>query len=107
MDNGLVIYRQAICAICQTEQEVADQVRRTVIHEVAHHFGIDDRRLRELGWLHPRPPPQSATGACAREPPLDVSEALRCGAGPSGSATRVSPVPPDDVGVAAHGDWSV
>ena len=50
MDNGLVIYRQAICAICQTEQEVADQVRRTVIHEVAHHFGIDDARLRELGW---------------------------------------------------------
>ena len=30
--------------------EVADQVRRTVIHEVAHHFGIDDDRLRELGW---------------------------------------------------------
>jgi predicted Zn-dependent protease with MMP-like domain len=35
---------------CRSEQEVADQVRRTVIHEVAHHFGIDDDRLRELGW---------------------------------------------------------
>jgi predicted Zn-dependent protease with MMP-like domain len=44
------IYRQAICAICRTEQEVAEQVRRTVIHEVAHHFGIDDNRLSELGW---------------------------------------------------------
>ena len=43
-------YRQAICAICRTEPEVAEQVRRTVIHEVAHHFGIDDDRLRELGW---------------------------------------------------------
>ena len=32
------------------EEEVADQVRRTVVHEVAHHFGIDDDRLTELGW---------------------------------------------------------
>jgi predicted Zn-dependent protease with MMP-like domain len=44
------IDRLAICAICRTEDEVADQVRRTVIHEVAHHFGIGDARLRELGW---------------------------------------------------------
>ncbi len=48
--DRITIYRQAICAICRTEQEVADQVRRTVIHEIAHHFGIDDHRLRELGW---------------------------------------------------------
>ena len=46
----ITIYRQAICATCRSEQEVADQVRRTVIHEIAHHFGIDDHRLRELGW---------------------------------------------------------
>jgi predicted Zn-dependent protease with MMP-like domain len=50
LPDRITIYRQAICAICQTEQEVAEQVRRTVIHEVAHHFGIDDARLRELGW---------------------------------------------------------
>jgi predicted Zn-dependent protease with MMP-like domain len=50
LPDRITIYRQAICAICQTEQEVADQVRRTVIHEVGHYFGIDDRRLRELGW---------------------------------------------------------
>jgi len=50
LPDRITIYRQAICAICDTEQEVADQVRRTVIHEVAHHFGIDDRRLSELGW---------------------------------------------------------
>jgi zinicin-like metallopeptidase len=36
--------------ICRTGQEAADQVRRTVIHEIAHHFGIDDERLTELGW---------------------------------------------------------
>jgi predicted Zn-dependent protease with MMP-like domain len=31
-------------------RNVAEQVRRTVIHEIAHHFGIDDHRLHELGW---------------------------------------------------------
>ena len=50
LPDHITIYRQAICAVSRSEQEVADQVRRTVIHEVAHHFGIDDRRLRELGW---------------------------------------------------------
>ena len=37
-------------AICRTEQEVADQVRRTVVHEIARHFGIDDDRLAGPGW---------------------------------------------------------
>jgi len=50
LPDRITIYRQAICAICRTEDEVAEQVRRTVIHEIAHHFGIDDARLRELGW---------------------------------------------------------
>jgi predicted Zn-dependent protease with MMP-like domain len=36
--------------VIEVEQEVAAQVRRTVIHEIAHHFGIDDHRLGELGW---------------------------------------------------------
>jgi predicted Zn-dependent protease with MMP-like domain len=50
LPDRIIIYRLAICAICRTEDEVADQVRRTVVHEVGHHFGIDDERLRELGW---------------------------------------------------------
>jgi predicted Zn-dependent protease with MMP-like domain len=50
MPDRITIYRQAISAICRTEQEVADQVRQTVIHEIGHHFGIDDKRLSELGW---------------------------------------------------------
>jgi predicted Zn-dependent protease with MMP-like domain len=50
LPDRITIYRLAICAICRTEDEVADQVRRTVIHEVAHYFGIGDARLRELGW---------------------------------------------------------
>jgi predicted Zn-dependent protease with MMP-like domain len=50
LPDRITIYRLAICAICRTEDEVAVEVRRTVIHEVAHHFGIDDDRLDELGW---------------------------------------------------------
>jgi predicted Zn-dependent protease with MMP-like domain len=50
LPDRITIYQRAICALCNTEEEVADQVRRTVIHEVGHHFGISDERLRELGW---------------------------------------------------------
>ena len=50
LPDRITIYRREVCAICRTEQEVADQVRRTVVHEIAHHFGIDDDRLTELGW---------------------------------------------------------
>ena len=50
MPDRITIVRRAICWICSTEEEVVEQVRRTVVHEVGHHFGIGDRRLRELGW---------------------------------------------------------
>ncbi len=50
LPDRITIFRLAICAICNTEDEVRDQVRRTVIHEVGHYFGIGDERLRELGW---------------------------------------------------------
>ena len=50
LPDHITIYQLAICAICNTEQEVADEVRRTLIHEVGHSFGIDDKRLSELGW---------------------------------------------------------
>ena len=50
LPDRITIYQRAICAICDTEADVVEQVRRTVIHEVGHYFGIDDDRLRELGW---------------------------------------------------------
>jgi predicted Zn-dependent protease with MMP-like domain len=50
MPDRITIFRRSICAVCDTEEEVVDQVRTTVVHEVAHHFGIDDHRLSELGW---------------------------------------------------------
>jgi predicted Zn-dependent protease with MMP-like domain len=50
LPDQITIYQQAICAICDTREQVVEQVRRTVIHEVGHYFGISDQRLRELGW---------------------------------------------------------
>ncbi len=50
MPDRISIFRRPILARCADEAEVVEQVRITVIHEVAHHFGIDDERLHELGW---------------------------------------------------------
>ena len=50
LPDRITIYRLPILRICHTTQDVADQVRITVVHEIAHHFGIDDGKLRELGY---------------------------------------------------------
>jgi predicted Zn-dependent protease with MMP-like domain len=50
MPDRITVYRASILALCDTEEDVVEQVRTTVVHEVAHHFGIDDDRLDELGW---------------------------------------------------------
>jgi predicted Zn-dependent protease with MMP-like domain len=50
MPDRITIYRRTICGVCHSEADVVAQVRKTVIHEVAHHFGISDPRLEELGW---------------------------------------------------------
>jgi predicted Zn-dependent protease with MMP-like domain len=50
MPDRITIFRLPILMECADEAEVVRQVRITVIHEVAHHFGIDDARLDELGW---------------------------------------------------------
>ncbi|MFZ6004863.1 MAG: metallopeptidase family protein [Actinomycetota bacterium] len=50
MPDRITIFRQPILATCATEADVVHQVRITVVHEVGHHFGIDDARLAELGW---------------------------------------------------------
>jgi predicted Zn-dependent protease with MMP-like domain len=50
MPDRITIFKAAICASCRTEEEVVAMVRKTVIHEVAHHFGIDDEHLQEWGW---------------------------------------------------------
>ena len=48
--DRITIYQANVEAICRDEQEIREQVRRTVLHEVAHFFGIDDARLRKLGY---------------------------------------------------------
>jgi predicted Zn-dependent protease with MMP-like domain len=50
LPDRIFIYRNAICAICDTDDDVVHEVITTVVHEVAHHFGIDDDRLHDLGW---------------------------------------------------------
>ena len=43
-------FRLPILAICDTREDVVEEVHITVVHEIAHHFGIDDDRLHELGY---------------------------------------------------------
>ena len=50
LPDRIMIYRNPILRICDSEEEVVEEVAITVVHEIAHHFGIDDERLHELGW---------------------------------------------------------
>jgi predicted Zn-dependent protease with MMP-like domain len=46
----IVLYQRNIERICRSREEVVEQIRRTVLHEIGHHFGFGERRLRELGY---------------------------------------------------------
>jgi predicted Zn-dependent protease with MMP-like domain len=50
LPDRILIFRAPILAICDTEDDVREEVHITVVHEIAHHFGIDDDRLHELGY---------------------------------------------------------
>jgi predicted Zn-dependent protease with MMP-like domain len=50
LPDAITIYREALLDVCDSEEDVVEEVAITVIHEIAHHFGIDDDRLHELGW---------------------------------------------------------
>ena len=50
LPDRITIFRHPILDMCEDEEEVVDEVRITVVHEIAHHFGIDDDRLHELGY---------------------------------------------------------
>lgn len=50
LPDRIVIYRLPILEMCDSRDEVTNEVLITVVHEVAHHFGIDDAKLHELGW---------------------------------------------------------
>ncbi len=50
LPDRITIYRGPTLRMCRDEEEVVDEVHITVVHEVAHHFGIDDDRLHALGY---------------------------------------------------------
>jgi predicted Zn-dependent protease with MMP-like domain len=48
--DKITIFQRPIEQMCRSHDDIVQQVRQTVIHEVAHHFGIGEERLDELGW---------------------------------------------------------
>lgn len=50
LPDRITVFRGPTLRACRTAEEVAHEVTTTVVHEVAHHFGIDEHRLHELGW---------------------------------------------------------
>lgn len=50
LPDTIRLFRRPILQLCETYEDAVDEVLVTVVHEVAHHFGIDDARLHELGW---------------------------------------------------------
>jgi predicted Zn-dependent protease with MMP-like domain len=50
LPDRITIFRRSLLAMCRTPEELVREVRITVVHEIAHHFGIDDDRLHDLGY---------------------------------------------------------
>jgi len=50
LPDRITIYQDTILDICDVEDDVVHEIAVTVVHEVAHHFGIDEETLQELGW---------------------------------------------------------
>jgi predicted Zn-dependent protease with MMP-like domain len=50
LPDRITLYRDALVDACADEEELRDEVAITVVHEIAHHFGIDEETLHRLGW---------------------------------------------------------
>jgi len=50
LPDRIYLYKKNLEAVTHSREELKDQIRRTVLHEIGHYFGIDDKRLRELGY---------------------------------------------------------
>jgi predicted Zn-dependent protease with MMP-like domain len=50
LPDRVLVFRGPLCELARDEEDLVEQVRVTVLHELGHHFGLDDDRLRELGW---------------------------------------------------------
>ena len=49
LPDKITLFQTAIESICRTDDEIVAEVRATVVHEIAHHFGIDDDALHDMG----------------------------------------------------------
>ncbi|MCW2633195.1 MAG: hypothetical protein JWR88_2157 [Pseudonocardia sp.] len=50
LPDRITVYQDAILDVCSTETQVTREVAVTVVHEIAHHFGISEQTLDDLGW---------------------------------------------------------
>jgi predicted Zn-dependent protease with MMP-like domain len=50
LPDRIAVYRIPLCRMCADDDELVCQIRITVLHEFAHHVGLDDRALHDLGW---------------------------------------------------------
>ena len=50
LPDRIFVFRRPLLEMCDSVQQLEDEVRITVVHEIAHHFGIDDARLHDLGY---------------------------------------------------------
>lgn len=50
MPDRIILYRESLLAFCESLDELRDQIHITLVHEIAHFYGIDDDRLHDLGW---------------------------------------------------------
>jgi predicted Zn-dependent protease with MMP-like domain len=50
LPDRILVFRKPLLAMCANRDELVEEIRVTVVHEVAHHFGIDDDRLHDLGY---------------------------------------------------------
>ena len=50
LPDRIVLYREPLLAICETLDELRDEIHVTLVHEIAHYYGIDDDQLHEMGW---------------------------------------------------------
>jgi len=48
--DRILLYREPLLAICSDEKQLRDEVHVTLVHEIAHFYGIDDHELHDLGW---------------------------------------------------------
>lgn len=50
LPDRIVLYREPLLAVAESLDELRDEIHVTLVHEIAHFYGIDDEQLHELGW---------------------------------------------------------